>query len=236
MRSPLPCLEFEPQCVSALQSRAIATSPLLKELDKRSQEIQEKIDQAKGANQQQINLSVFTPAVQYLLRVDTVQTPGQPARQVGFLERIGQLFLGETGIINNLLSVVGVPLIQAASGGNTETQRNSIAIADLQVKHAQMQRDRAELSDKVREAIAVAVLDFDTKAREFQISQEIAIRENQRFQLMQVSYRFGSGTTDNYLASESQLDGKKAQVFRAWSGMRSQLERIKLLVLGVKTE
>jgi len=56
------------------------------------------------------------------------------------------------------------------------------------------------------------VLDFDTRAREFQISQEIAIRKNQRFPLMQVSYRFGSATTNNYLASESQLQEKSTGI------------------------
>jgi len=40
----------------------------------------------------------------------------------------------------------------------------------------------AVYSQEVREAIAIALLDFNTKAREFQISQEIAIRESQRFQ------------------------------------------------------
>jgi len=41
------------------------------------------------------------------------------------------------------------------NGDFAMAQRNSIAIADLQVKFPQMQRDRAELADKVREAIAM---------------------------------------------------------------------------------
>jgi hypothetical protein len=55
--------------------------------------------------------------------------------------------------LDKLLNVVGIPLLQASFGGNAENQRNAIAISDLQVKVAELQRGRAELAQKIREQV-----------------------------------------------------------------------------------
>jgi hypothetical protein len=134
--------------------------------------------------------------------------------------------------INEILSLIGIPLLDGIAGTNAEAQKNAIAISDLQVKNAELMRGRADLAEKIREAVALQVLEFDTAAREFQISQAIAQRETQRMQLVAVSYRFGESDTEAYLAQLSAMDAKKAATLRSWTQMRSRLERLKLLVLG----
>lgn len=51
---------------------------------------------------------------------------------------------------------------------------------------------------------------------------------------LQVEYRYGRGDSNSYLSSLNSLDSRKAQSYRAWAAMRAQIEKIKLLVLGVE--
>lgn len=128
---------------------------------------------------------------------------------------------------------MGIPLFDKLfGGGNEQAHSREIAISDLQVKLAEIQRERAELANQVKEKVALAVFDFDTSRREFQISQEVAKRESARMQLIEVEYRLVQGDSNSYLAQLTSLDARKAQTFRAWASLRSQLEKIKLLVLG----
>lgn len=80
----------------------------------------------------------------------------------------------------------------------------------------------------------VLTVSFDQIRREFQISQEIARRETLRLQIVEQNYRFAASTmtTPQFLDQVSALDEQKAATFRAWAKLRSQLTRIKLLVLG----
>lgn len=134
---------------------------------------------------------------------------------------------------NEVLKAVGIPLFDKLfGGGNEQAHSRAIAISDLQVKLAEIQRERAKLANQVKEKVALAVFDFDTSRREFQISQEVAQRESARMHLTEVEYRLGQGDSNSYLAQLTSLDARKAQTFRAWASLRSQLEKIKLLVLG----
>ena len=138
--------------------------------------------------------------------------------------------------INDVLSLVGIPLFRNATGGDAAAQGRVIAIGDLQVKLAEIENKRGELADKIRENIILQVLEFDTVRRDFQISQEIARRDATKMKLIEVGYRFGESETVAYLNQLSSLDKQKAETFRQWSKMRSQIARIKLLVLGAGEE
>ena len=234
MKGDLPCAEATTDCISQLQELAGQNNALLVEIDAKIFDIEAKIDEARASNRTAINLSVFEPALQILLRQDTVinQDTKQPQR-IGFIERIGQLFTSPVPLLNELFNAVGIPLIRKVSGGNDQQRQSAIAISDLQIKVAQMQRDRAQLADTIREKIYLAVFDLDDAIRKFQISQEIAKRSVQRMQIIQIEYRLGEGETENYLAQISSLDGKKAATYKAWTATRSRLEKLKLLVLGV---
>lgn len=67
MRGALPCLETTSSCLEQLQNKAVADSVLLKELDTRIQEANDKINEARAKNMKTVRLSILTPALQYLL-------------------------------------------------------------------------------------------------------------------------------------------------------------------------
>jgi hypothetical protein len=236
MISPLPCLETTSTCVQQLQSQAVSASPVIKKIDESISTIEQKIDEANKSNKLSIKLAVFEPGLQYFLRQgadtgQTGQTPTTPT-QTGFLQNILGIFTRPVGLINDLLNVIGIPILRSFTGGNQEQRAAAIAISDLRVKTEELRKSKEEIAAKTRDAVQLSVLEFDTRAREFQIAQSIAQRDQQRFGLFQVNYRFGASSTEAYLAQQNALDRTRAQVLREWAAMRSQLERIKLLCLA----
>lgn len=233
MKGNLPCVDATTECINQLQQLAAQHNPLLKEVDARIEEIQQKISEANAQNKKSINLSVLRPAAQVFLQptFDTQVPVGQ--RQRGPIDKLISLFSSPMGVINEVLRAVGIPLFdKLLSNGNDQAQSRSIAIADLQVKLAEIQRSRAELADKVNEKVSTSVFDFDTSRSQFQISQEIAKREASRVYLSQVEYRLGINDSVTYLGQLSGLDRNKAATWTSWTSMRSQLAKIQLLVLG----
>ena len=233
MLGDLSCLEANDQCIAELQGKAIANSTTLKAIDQRIEAITAKVDEAKKNNEATVKLGVFEPLVQSFLKVDEVTVQGQTKKR-GFLDKL----LGVLSVsgINDVLSLIGIPLFRNATGGDAAAQSRVIAIGDLQVKLAEIQNKRGDLADTIREKVILSVLDFDVMRRDFQISQEIARRDTTKMKLIEVGYRFGEGETTAYLNQLSSLDKQKAETFRAWSKMRSQMARIKLLVLGAGEE
>ena len=236
MIGELPCLETQEACIKNLQTLAVQNSKSLKAIDERVSIVNQKIDEARRNNQRTINLSVFEPLVQNYLKLDTVTTinaQGQGQTQTrGFFNKVLGIFSGITGI-NEVLSLVGIPLFKNLGGGDAAAQSRTIAIGDLQVKLAEIENKRGDLADKLREAVVIQVLDFDVARKDFQVSQEIARREVMRGKLREVDYRYSTAvSTDGYLASLSGLDRSKADSFRQWARLRSQLARIKILILG----
>jgi len=233
MLGDLSCLEANDQCIAELQGKAIANSTTLKAIDQRIEAITAKVDEAKKNNEATVKLGVFEPLVQSFLKVDEVTVQGQTKKR-GFLDKL----LGVLSVsgINDVLSLIGIPLFRNATGGDAAAQSRVIAIGDLQVKLAEIQNKRGDLADTIREKVILSVLDFDVMRRDFQISQEIARRDTSKMKLIEVGYRFGEGETTAYLNQLSSLDKQKAETFRAWSKMRSQMARIKLMVLGAGEE
>lgn len=234
MRGGLPCVDATTECITQLQEIATQENPLLIEIDTRIEEINSKIEEAKAANKKSIDLAVLRPAARVFLEPTFPVQSNFTQRQPGTIEKIAQIFTSPVGVINEVLKAVGIPLFDKLFGGSDQNQERAIAISDLQVKLAEIQRSRAELANQVKEKIALAVFDFDTSRREFQISQEVSKREAARIQLTEAEYRLGQGDSNSYLGQLTSLDGRKAQTFRAWTSLRSQLEKIRLLVLGTQ--
>jgi hypothetical protein len=176
---------------------------------------------------------VLTPALQYLL--GPAVTPGQPQPEgKGLIDNLLGIFNGKTGLINGLLNVIGVPLFVGSQGANTEANRNAIAISDLQIKVAELQRARAQLADTIREKVAIALVKFDEGRTDFQIAQVLGSRAIDQFKVFELRYIRGNNDTEGYLAKQSELDKVKANTYGSWGKMRRSLFEIKLLVLGVK--
>lgn len=233
MRGGLPCLETSAACLEQLQAKAVSQSPLLKELDARIGEANEKINEAKARNKKSVRLGVLTPALQYLL--GPAPQPGQPQqRGTGLIDNILGIIRGDIGLVNGLLRVVGIPLFEGTQGGNADAQRAAIAISDLQIKVAELQRGRAKLADEIREKVAIALVKFDEGRTDFQTAQIVSMRAVDQFKVFELRYTRGNSDTETYLARQNQLDNQKAQTYQAWAKMRRNLFELKLLVLSVK--
>lgn len=161
MLGDLPYLDMSNSCIQQLQQKAIETSSELKAIDERVQVIEQKVEEAKRSNIKTVQLGVFEPLVQFWLKIEEVPTvAGQPAKKRGILNRIGDLFFGNTlNSVNEILSLVGVPLFKNATGGDAAAQSRAIAIGDLQVKLAEIQNKRGEIAAKLRENIILQVLE-----------------------------------------------------------------------------
>lgn len=244
MISPLPCLDTTSTCIQQLQGLAVTNSPINKKIEESITAIEEKIEEANKANKQSIDLAIFEPALQYFLRQNggTGQTTGQTGQTTastnsgGLLNNVLGIFTRPVGLINDLFNVIGVPLLRRFTGGNQENKQAAIAISDLRVKVEELRKSKEEIAIKTRDSVLFSVLEFDVRSREFQIQQAIAKREIRRFELYKVGYRFGQSSTEAYLGQQSSLDKQKGAVLREWSQMRSQLEKIKLIVLAKKEE
>jgi len=119
LRGGLPCLETSAVCLQQLQDRAIAQSPLLKEIDTRITEANDRINEAKSQNQRSIRLGILTPGLQYLL--GPTPTAGQPQQAgTGLIDNLAGIFSGKTNLINGLLNVIGIPFFQGIQGGNDQ--------------------------------------------------------------------------------------------------------------------
>jgi len=240
MLGELPCLETQEACIKELQGLAVQNSRSLKAIDERIQLVNNKIDEARRNNQRTINLGVFEPLVTAWLKIDNVTTTNgqgqQETQKRGIFDRVFSLFTGGSAMlsgVNEILSLIGVPLFKNLGGGDAAAQTRQIAIADLQVKVAQVEKERSELADKIRELVTAQVLEFDVVRKDFQVAQEIARREVIRGKLRQIDYRYSTKiSTDSYLSSLSSLDNVKANSYRQWARLRNQLAKIKLLVLG----
>jgi len=184
MRGALPCLETTSSCLEQLQNKAVADSVLLKELDTRIQEATSKIDEARAKNNKTVKLSILTPALQYLL--GPTPTAGKPQEGNGLIDNLLGIFNGKLGLINGLINVIGVPLFTASQGTNTEANRNAIAISDLQIKVAELQRARAQLADTIREKVAIALVKFDEGRTDFQIAQVVGARAIDQFKVFEL--------------------------------------------------
>jgi hypothetical protein len=228
MLGKLPCLSVDEKCVAELQTLAIKNNITLKAIDERITAVEVRIDEATAANKSSINAGLITPLLQNFLQIQTSPTTGQ---ETGILNRLAGLFTKPVGTLNTIFSLIGIPLFQRATGGSEAQQARTISIADLQVKIEAAKTERAKMANSLTNQVQMSVLDFDTVAREYQISSEIARREGTKLKIIEIGYRLGRGDTVQYLGQLSAMDSKKADTFRAWSKMRSAISKIKLMTL-----
>jgi len=228
LKGDLPCIESTKSCILQLQSLALSRSPILREMDARIEEAENRIAEARSSNLKTINVSTFSPFLQVLL--------GAAAQ----INKDSPLIANPlTLIFGNILGNIAGELLgglfnwQGLQGGGEAASR-VIAIGDLQIKVAELQRNRAESANRLRELVLIETLKLEEIARDFQIQQEIARRERARIEIIRISYRFGQGNSEGYLSQLSGYDRQKAQVWREWSRMRAQLIKVKILVIGVE--
>ncbi|MGK7896103.1 MAG: hypothetical protein AB4372_21440, partial [Xenococcus sp. (in: cyanobacteria)] len=171
------------------------------------------------------------PEIIQSTRIETRQRQVPKPRR-GPLTRILADLRSPWHLANNILNLVGIPFAEKVLGGSEKQQRRAIAIGDLQVKLAELQRSRAEVAQALRLKVSEILLDTDAAAKEFQIAQEVGIRDTNRLMIAKINYRYGEGDSESYLAKISAHDRQKAQVLRTFNIMRGNLEKLKVLVLS----
>ena len=228
LKGELPCAIASTQCIEQLQSMAVSSSKLLRELDQKIEEANGRIDEAKRLNLDSIAVGTFSPFLQTFLYSSLgpvsngVETPvNNPFRLI--FGNLASALLGQG--LGNLFNWSAIAATDAQ-------QSRSIQIGDLQIKVAELQRNRAEIVDKLRERVTMEALKLEEIARDFQIEREIAKRDKQRLEITKVSYKFGEGDSRQYLNELSAYDRQKAATWKSWGRLRSQLVLVKLLVLG----
>ena len=235
----LPCLDSSTTCIGQLQQKAIASNLSIRQMDQRIQEINDKIAEAQKNGQKAVRLEVFKPIVQFYLQDQIIPpgaaVPGQPAPQptrIRPLQQILSIFSQPINAFNNILSLIGVPLFEQRFGGSQQTQARAIAIGDLQIKVAELQRNRAAVADRLREQVTEQALKYEELQRNADLKNAIANREASRIQIMEIGYKFGQGDTSQMLSVWNSLDDRKAEAIAARSSVKIQVQRIKSLILG----
>jgi hypothetical protein len=206
----------------------------LKAVDERIQLVEDKIAEATANNAKTVKFGAFEPVLTEWLKVEPA-TATTPAKGGLISSIIGAIARPETAI-NQILSLIGIPLFRNATGTDSATQTRTIAIADLSAKVATLKQERAKAADTLRERVAEELLAFDDARREFQSSQEISKREGLRLKILEVEYRLGQSNTAAFLGNQSGLDQRQIETYRSWSRVRSRLMRLKLLALGTPDE
>jgi hypothetical protein len=228
----LPCAKPTTDCVKQLQNTAVSSSRLLADLQAKIDEANDRINEAKRRNLDSVAISNFSPFLQVFLYstlgpvTNGVEEPVQNPFRLIF-GNLASVLLGQgLGALFNWQTVAA----------NDNQQNRAIAIGDLQVKVAELQRNSAEIADKLRERVLMEALKMEELARSFQIEQSIAKRDKQRLEIYRVAYKFGEGDSKQYLNELSSYDRQKAATFREWSKLRNQVTLVKLLVLGNKED
>jgi hypothetical protein len=234
VRGRLPCVEPTQTCIAQLQGLAVGNAKPLKAIDERLEKIEEKIAEATANNKKSVKFGQLEPVLQEWLKFEPASATKPESG--GLLTNILNAIARPSSAINQILSLIGLPIAKAAAGGGGDAQNRAIAITDLTAKVTTIKAGREEMADKLREKVSEELLAFDDVRREFQASQEIAQREGLRAKILAVEYRLGKGDTASYLGYQSQLDGKKIDTYRNWSRVRGKLQRLKLLVLGTPDE
>ncbi len=246
LRGELPCLSSTPSCIEQLQAKAVSDSALLVDIDTKIEELQIRIDEATVANKRSINLAILSPGLQVLISPITepgktttsedgkTTTTTQGRSTTGLLGNLGLLFSGSSLVIDKVLGGVAVPLLQSIFGGNKEQRDANVQIVDLQLKVTQLQQARHQMANTIREKVLESALNLDQNKREFQATLLSIQLLEQQTKLVQIEFRLGQHDSLVMLAQERQFNEANLAAFRQWGDLKSSIQKLKVLVLGVE--
>jgi hypothetical protein len=91
--------------------------------------------------------------------------------------------------------------------GGGDVQRDNIAIADLEVKSAELEayranlhRRQAEVKSELRDEVLSLVLKYEAAVRQYSLVESQLANHQVQQQIMEIDYRFGNGSTSSYFA------------------------------------
>jgi hypothetical protein len=122
--------------------------------------------------------------------------------------------------------------------GGGDVQKDNIAIADLEVKSAELEayranlhRRQAEIKSQLREDVLDLVLEYEAAEREYVLAQSKLATYSQQRQLIEIDYQFGSGSTTQMLSMWQQGESLEAEVIHAQSQYSRLLRKIEQLII-----
>ena len=130
----------------------------------------------------------------------------------------------------NFLSTDPLRIAANVLGGG-DMQRDNIAIANLEVRSAELEayranlhRRQAEVRSELREEVFDLVLEYEAAEREYVLAHSKLATHNQQRQLIEIDYQFGSGSTTQMLSLWQQGESLAAQVIQA-ENKKTQITR-----------
>lgn len=118
-----------------------------------------------------------------------------------------------------------------------DVQRDNIAIADLEVKSAELEayranlhRRKAEVKSQLREEVLALVLEYEAAEREYVLAQSKLATYSQRRQLVEIDYQFGNGSTTQMLSMWQQGESLEAKVIQIESKTAEIARKIQQLI------
>ncbi|MDJ0574765.1 MAG: hypothetical protein QNJ65_06310 [Xenococcaceae cyanobacterium MO_234.B1] len=122
--------------------------------------------------------------------------------------------------------------------GGGDVQRDNIAIADLEIKSAELEayranlhRRKAEVKSKLREEVLSLVLKYEAAEREYVLAQSKLATYSQQLQLIEIDYQFGNGSTTQMLGLWQQGESLEAEVIQVES-KKTEITRKLLQMTG----
>ena len=115
--------------------------------------------------------------------------------------------------------------------GGGDVQRDNIAIADLEVKSAELEayrakahRRKAEVKSKLQEEVLGLVLEYEAAVRQYSLVKSQLASHQVQQQIMEIDYRFGNGSTSSYLTLVNKGERLNNQLMQCQSA-RSEIVR-----------
>ncbi len=125
--------------------------------------------------------------------------------------------------------------------GGGDVQRDNIAIANLEVRSAELEayranlhRRQAEVRSELREEVFGLVLEYEAAEREYVLAQSKLDTYNQQRQLIEIDYQFGSGSTTQMLSLWQQGKSLEAEIMKIDS-QRGEIVRKLQQITGMQS-
>lgn len=215
----MPCLDSKPECVIQLQALAISNSPDIRALDTQIANSGDavRLAQVQGQGSFIESISPLISAIAPILL--------QNARP----QALGEI---RTSLESRLLFEALPIIISGRATSDANQTRNSQANADLQIKLAQLEKTKTEVTIALKGKVADEVVLFENIKDESNLQSTIVKRETARSKLIEIAYRMGESSTIEQIARLNDFDRKKIIAAQSRTKLRSQALKIQRLVKG----
>jgi len=90
------------------------------------------------------------------------------------------------------------------------------------------------MANAIKEKVLESALDLDQNKREFQATLLSIQLLEQQTKIVQLEFRLGQHSSLEMLAQEKSFNEANLSAFRQWGTLRSSIQKLKVLVLGVE--